>query len=111
MKPEYLSDREFAGVQRVLTDASALEGIRKVLLSGVYSDGILQAENAADPLKNFILAAFTTQTASLLSFEEKGRKLETIINAVSLVESGFKQLEKCKPVETGETNETINKAR
>lgn len=106
----FLSEKEESAVKRFLADETMMEAVRKILLSGVYEDGILVPNTPADPLKNFILGAFTTQTSSLLSYEEKGRKLDTIINAISLVESGFKQLERFKQIEV-ETKETINKAR
>lgn len=98
--PNYLNDRELAAVQRFLEDETQLEAVRKVLLSGVYLDGKLEAGKPADPLKNFILARFSSQQAQLLPVEERGKQLDVIINAVSLVESGFQALEKLKPIKS-----------
>lgn len=106
----YLSEREVKAVQKFLLDERMKEAVKKVLLSGVYFDGMLTPDKPADPLKNFALAAFTTPQSSLLTQEQKGAKLEAIINAISMIETGFRELEKCKEVETP-VKEVINKAR
>ena len=97
---DYLSDIEKEKINQFLSDSAMCEAVRKVLLSGVYSDGVMVPGKPADPLKNFILGAFSNATSQLLSFEEKGRKIDTIMNAISLVESGFKELEKMKKIES-----------
>ena len=107
----YLSEAEKQSVAKFLADPSMKEAVRKVLLSCVYYDGTMEEDRAADPLKNFILAYFTNPQKQLLPAAEKGMLLETIINSVSLVESGFKQLEKLKPLELPELKGEKNKGR
>lgn len=95
-RPDYLDEREEAAIQRFLEDEVQMEAVKKVLLSGVYQDGRLEAGKPADPLRNFILGATTGPNDQLLPDEQLGGKLRAIINAVSLVESGFRALEKLK---------------
>lgn len=107
---DYLSEKEKTSVQKFLLDPVMREAVRKVLLSGIYSDGIMSPDKPADPLKNFILGTVTRQGNELLPDAEMGAKLRAIINGVSLVESGFKELEKLKPVESPLGNK-VNRAR
>lgn len=107
---EHLSDSEKSALERFVLDEVTREAVRKVILSGIYFDGRLTPGEPADPLKNFMLAYFTTPQAALLPAEEKGHRLEAIINAISLVETGFKEIEKFKPVPSPVTLEK-NKAR
>ena len=107
---DYLSESEKLKVDQFVNDLVMREAVRKVILSGVYNDGILHKGEAADPLKNFMLGYFTQSAVQMFTTDEKGKKLEAIIHAVSMVESGFKELDKCKLVEN-EEKETINRAR
>lgn len=107
---DYLSDKEKNAVQRFIADEHMREAVRKVLLSGVYYDGIMTPDKPADPLKNFLLGYFSSQQMALLPVEEKGKKVEVILNAISMVETGFKELEKFKEIKV-EEKEKINKAR
>lgn len=108
--PDYLDEREVAAIQRFLEDAVQLEAVRKVLLSGVYEDGVMKPGKPADPLKNFILGATTGPNDNLLPDEQLGAKLRAIISGVSLVESGFSALEKLKLTPSPEEAKP-NKAR
>ena len=107
---DYLSEKERSEVQKFLENKIAFEAVRKVLLSGVYLDGRLEADKPADPLKNFILASFTQPGVGLLPDSDMGAKMRSIINAVSMIETGFAELEKCRKVEVTPISK-INKAR
>ncbi len=97
---EYLNEKENAAVEKFLADPVAIQAVKKVLLSGVYRDGTLSPDAPFDPLQNFILGMVSSPQYQMLSMDEKGRKIDTVWNAISLVETGFKQLEKCKQVES-----------
>ena len=110
-KLEFLSEAEKMKVEQFVNDLVMREAVRKVLLSGVYFDGIMEQDKPADPLKNFVIAAFTNQHSQLQTKEQWGNKMETIINAISLIETGFKELEKAKRVEPETKDKVINPAR
>lgn len=107
---DFLSEAELHAIERFLADETAVEAVRKVILSGVYFDGRLLEGKPADPLKNFILGAVTRPGDSLLPDAEMGAKVKAIVNAVALVESGFKELEKCIPGKVVEDKEITNPA-
>ena len=107
----YLNQVEKDAVANFLENVTLREAVRKVLLSGIYLDGTLVEGRAADPLKNFILATMTTQTAQVLPQVERGAKLDAIVNAISMLETGFRNLEKLKSVKVGLSGEKKNKAR
>lgn len=107
---EILSDLEKNKINLFLEDKVMSNAVKKVLLEGVYYNGTMNPGDEIDPLRNFILGAFSTQTASLLSYEEKGKKLDVMMNAISMVESGFNNLENYKKVEA-EKKDNVNKAR
>ncbi len=111
MKPDYLSEAEAMKVQMFCADPIMKEAVRKVLLSGIYFDGILEEGKAADPLKNFILGTMSQSVVHMMTAEEKGKKLDAILNGISMVETGFKRLDEVKQVEKKEEKEVVNKAR
>ena len=94
----YLNDAEKAAVDNFVKNKVMREAVRKVLLSGIYQDGVMNKGRDADVTKNFILGALTTPQARLLSAEQKGNFVDAIINGLSLVQTGFEQLEKLKKV-------------
>ena len=107
----YLNQVEKDVIANFLENKMLFEAVRKVLLSGIYLDGTLHEGRGADPLKNFILATMTTQTAQVLPQLERGAKLDAIINAISMIETGFRNLEKLKAVKVDLVSEKKNKAR
>jgi len=94
----YLNDTEKSLIQNFLDNTVLKEAVRKVILSGVYSDGTLKQGIPADPSKNFILGSMTIKERVLLPDAEFGSHLRSIINGIGLVESGFTQLEKLRKV-------------
>jgi len=108
---DYLSEAEKSQIQGFLENKVLVEAVRKVLLSGVYVDGIMQPDKPSDPLKNFILGTMTTPLMINAPMQEKGMTLTSIINAVSMVESGFINLEKLRKVEKTSEIKKTNPAR
>lgn len=94
----YLADIERDEIQKFLENRVLVEAVKKVILSGVYEDGILQPGKPADPLKNFVLGFFTRPNIALLPLDEKAKHLEAIIHAVSYVETGFQNLDKMRKI-------------
>ena len=99
---DYLNEIEKDQINAFLKNLTMKEAVKKVLLSGIYFDGTMTAGNPANPLKNFILGTMTTEHAQSLTQEQRGAKLDAIINAVSVIESGFSKLEEFRKVEVTE---------
>lgn len=101
-------------IQKFLENPVMTEAVKKVILSGVYRDGRLQAGESADPMKNFILG-FANPRGDMnppikMPDAELGSQIRAVFYAVSMVESGFAELDKCKRV-VPEEEKKINKAR
>ena len=109
-RPDYLSEKEVAEVQRFLNNEVMVEAVRKVLLSPLYRDGLLQKGKKADPLRNFMLGFFSNPQVKMMPSDEKGKFVEAILQGVSLVETGFEVLQTLKEVEQPKEAKT-NKAR
>ena len=101
----YLNETEKHKIRQFLADDTMREAVKKVLLSGVYYDGRLNAGEGADPQRNFLLGFFTNQKGmvpppvSVMPDVELGQQLRALVHGISMVESGFKELEKLKEVE------------
>lgn len=93
---EYLNEIEQNEIQKFLENITLKEAVRKVILSGVYFDGIMVPGKPADPLKNFILGTMTTSANAFALTAEKGMRIQSIIDAIAMVESGFRKLEELK---------------
>jgi hypothetical protein len=107
---DYLNDIEKAEVVAFLENKVMSNAVKKVLLSGVYFDGTMEAGKEHDPLKNFVLGRLSQQHALMNDNKHLGDLARSMIDAVSMLETGFAELEKCKPVKVEkETKE--NKGR
>jgi len=92
----YLSDAEDQLISQFVENRPMLEAVRKVLLSGIYQDGVMEAGKPEDMLKNFVLGKFTQPIWSNAPMSEKGMALTAIVEAISMLHSGFEILEKFK---------------
>jgi len=106
----YLSDKEYELVRKFVENEATVEAVRKVLLSGVYDDGIRVEDKPAEPLKNFILGKMSQPLMINAPMETKGMEITSVINAVSMVERGFEELDRFK-VKKPEVEKEKNKAR
>lgn len=101
-KPDYLSPMEVEEIQKFLENTRMREAVKKVILSGVYIDGRLEEGKPADPLKNFMLGTLGQQHNLMNDDRHLGAMTRSIINAISMVESGFGALETLRKVESAE---------
>ena len=99
---DYLNDIEKSEVAAFLENETAYNAVKKVLLSGVYFDGVMVEGKDADPLKNFILGRLAQQQVLMNDDKHMGALMRSIIDAISMIETGFAELEKCKPVKVEE---------
>lgn len=92
---QVLSDVEKSALTAFADNAIAMGAVKKILLAAGYHNGTLRAgaENAADPTRNAALAlAFEKGFTN----EQLGQDIRALAEAVRLVESGFKTLDKYK---------------
>lgn len=86
---DYLSDIEKAELNKFATNKVMFEAVKKVLLAGIYQNGVLKAGEKAEPLKNFALGlAFKPG----ISNEMLGADLRACAEGINTVELGFKKI-------------------
>ena len=106
---EVLTDIEKQKIQRFLEDKITANAVKKVLLYGIYYNGVLNAGLEIDPTINFALnLAFKKEH---VTDEQIGRDLRACAEGIRLVESGFVQMGKLIPDLSEESKEIINEAR
>lgn len=106
----FLNDIEKAEVEKFVENRTMLEAVRKVLLAGIYFNGVLQEGEPADARKNFLLAQLTQPIMENAPIAEYGSHAKALVNGIKLVETGFADLEKFKVVEPV-TKPKVNKGK
>ncbi len=106
----YLNEAEKTLIEGFVANRPMLEAVKKVLLSGIYNDGVMKPGEKADPLKNFILGRMSSPLMANAPMLEKGLEVSGIIHGISMIDSGINELEKFKKVEK-QVIEKKNKAR
>lgn len=84
-----LSDFEKQAINSFMSNRVMLEAVKKVMLAGIYSQGVQEKEKASDPQKNFMLKIALSGGTD----ERVGQDCKASAIAVQLLESGFKKLD------------------
>jgi len=109
-KHDFLNDIEVNEVEKFVQNKTQFEAVRKVLLAGIYYNGVMREGEPADARKNFILAQLTQPIMENAPIEEFGHYAKSLVNGVKFIETGFNDLEKFKPVEA-ETKPKVNRGK
>lgn len=104
---EILSDIEKSSIQAFVENEIQREAVRKVILAGIYYNGVLKKGKKANPLTNFAMSIGMNEKN--LTNEQKGELLSACTEGVRLLEVGFNHLSKFKKDEP--KPKVINKAR
>lgn len=89
---ENLTDLEIAKIETFCKDQEMYEAVRKVILAGIYSHGVVEKGLKHNPLQNgaFSLAALSVNNP--IPDEQLGQHIRGMWAGVNALESGFKQL-------------------
>jgi len=104
---DYLSSIEKAKIENFYKDEVLREAIRKVLLAGVYYNGVLRAGEKAEPLKN---AALSRAYSSDLTNEELGADVRALAQGIQAIEMAFKKMAEIKAEPILSTDKEVNPA-
>lgn len=105
MKPKYLNDLEADSISQFVENPVLVSAVKKVLLSGIYFEGIIKEGEDNDPKQNFLLALSNKDMpAELLGYELKARA-----EGIKLLEKGFQKLLRFQKVESNKSK--LNQAR
>jgi len=88
MNKDYLSQTELDKLKLFVQDDVLLEAVKKVLLAGVYDQGILKPSEPAKAKLNFALAIANNTWDN----EKIGEELRAAYKGVTFVELGFDEL-------------------
>jgi hypothetical protein len=96
----YLNEIEIAEVEKFLENSTLVEAVKKVMLSGLYAQGVLVPGQKADLTRNFALGEVVTamNNGIALPNEQLGQTLRGKAEGLSLVEQAFRDLEKMRKV-------------
>jgi hypothetical protein len=98
----YLTDQELNVLQRVIADPTALQALRKVILSPLYTQGVLEPGKPANE-ENAIYGLASHHLMNGLSNEIIGQDVRAVIEAIRMLKKGFDELDKLKPIESPES--------
>lgn len=90
-----LNEIEKSEIEKFVANKTMFEAVRKVLLQGIYFEGVLKDGQKAMPLKNFTmeLANSSANVQGMISDEALGQNLRAKWEGIRTVEIGFKELE------------------
>jgi hypothetical protein len=95
---QFLSDMEVAKLRTVAEDDTLRQALHKLLLSVVYTQGVMKQGEKHDPLKNFLLVPVARDRVGITN-EALGADLRSIWQAINMIEGGFNELDNFKSVE------------
>lgn len=103
-----LTDIEKDKLKQFQDDDVMREAVKKIILTGVYSNGILKKGESADPLRNFALGFVSNQ--GHLDNAIIGQQLRAGWEAINMLEVGFSNIADFK-TETKVDKKPENQAR
>lgn len=95
-----------------MADDITREAVKKVLLAGLYQNGVLKAGKPINPLLNGAMGLFFAhQGDPAVTNEMLGADLRAIAEGVSTIENGFNEMKTYVTPEVGGEEKTKNPAR
>ena len=101
----YLNDAEKAKIEAFVSDKSMFEAVRKVLLAGIYFNGVLKPGEAHNPANNFALSLpfAVSVEGGQMSAQQLGEHVAAQVAGIRLIETGMKELGKIADEKAGKT--------
>jgi len=88
----FLSKAEQDKLELFAKDETTREVVRKVLLSSIYNNGLLEPDKKSEPLRNAAFSLVSGNQDKTLTDEQVGRNLKVMWNAIDLLESAYEQI-------------------
>lgn len=107
---DYLDDQEKQAIDRFNKDDVMKEAVRKVLLAGLYENGVLKKKKAASPLYNFALSLANGSNGEFTD-EQIAKRLRAQWEGILAVEKGFTELARITLVKEEAGDNKPNPAR
>lgn len=103
-----LSDIEKQKIESFCADEIMFEAVKKVLLAGIYDNGVLEEGKPAEPRKNFALSLVLG--GGEFTDEHIGRVLRAQGEGIRTVETGFTKLKEVKLEKSKNPDKPVNPA-
>ena len=107
MESYYLSDIEAEKLIQFNTDPIMREAVRKILLAGVYLNGVLEPGKPGMPKRNFALALAFREG---MTNEMLGQDLRAAAEGIRTIETAFDKIAEYVPVAKKSNEKKGNKA-
>lgn len=105
-----LNEEEIMHIEAFCSNEKMYEAVRKGILSGLYSHGVLKAGHKHDPLQNGALSLAAISTNNPIPDEVLGQHIRGVWAGLNALENGFNGLLKIKSSKGDEKPETVNEA-
>lgn len=96
MYTEYLNEEEKNLIEAFCNNKKMAEAVRKVLLSGIYSHGVLKAGQDHDPLKNGAFSLVSLGATNPIPDEIIGQQLRAQFAGINALHNAYEDLSKIK---------------
>lgn len=95
-KYNFLSDTEKNAIESFYANETQREAVKKVLLMGIYQNGVMKAGAKHNPQMNWALSLAWDTDGSASNTENVGSSLRIIAEGIKSVEVAFQELAKFK---------------
>lgn len=89
---ENLTDLQIAKIEAFMADAEMVEAVKRVLLAGIYSHGVVEKGFKHDPLQNGALSLAALSTNNPIPDEQLGQHIRGVWAGLNALENAFKNL-------------------
>jgi hypothetical protein len=89
---DYLSEKEELLVMQFVQHKEMFEAVKKVVLAGLYDNGVLRKGKNAEPTRNFALALFFKKHSGHITNEALGEDLRASATAMEMLESSYNKM-------------------
>ena len=93
---DYLTEAQKVKIEVFCKDTELFDGVKKVLLQHIYSQGVLEKGVESNPLKNRAFKLVQLATENPIPDEQLGAHLRGLWEGVNALESGYSELKKIK---------------
>ena|SRR3990167_7366319 len=107
---DFLNELEKEQVDVFVNNPVMYNAVKKIILSGIYFHGVLQAGEPAETKRNFMLGMASRHQGAGATNEVLGQDVRAADTAISMLEGGFQEIDKLKKVEITKKDK-VNRAR
>lgn len=104
----YLNEDEKLNIEAFCKNETMFEAVRKVLLAGLYSHGVLEAGEKHNPLLNGAFGLVALTPTNPIPDEMIGKQLRAQWAGIEILHKGYDELKKIKSNKGTEVLDLVN---